>query len=87
MAFVKFKKMFVIESCPHFRGRNTLGTVQAVLIRGVSLFQEYPLIEGCLYFKGSLFEGYLYIRGPYLRGVFISGVLILGVSLFQGSLY
>ena len=73
------------------------GTAQAVLIRGVSIFQgvlirEVSLFQGVLIREVSLFQGVL-IRGVSLfQGVLISGcpyfrgVLISGVSLFQGVL-
>ena len=64
------------------------GTAQAVLIRGVSLFQGCPyfrvsLFQGCPYFRGVFISGVSLFQGcPYFRGVFISGV-----SLFQGCSY
>ena len=61
------------------------GSAQAVLIRGVSLFQgcpfsEVPLSQGCPYFRGIL------TSGEYLFVLF-RGAVISGVSLFQGSPY
>ena len=65
-----------------------IGTTQAVLIRGVSLFQRCPyfkgvLISGCPYF---IFQGVLFL-GCYFRGVFISGCLYCRVVLISGCPY
>ena len=63
------------------------GTAQAVLIRGVSLFQDVliswvSLFQGCPYFRGVLISGVSLFQGyPYFRGVLISGE-----SVFQGVL-
>ena len=86
------KKVSLIERCPHFKMYIVLmfGTAQAVLIRGVSLFQWCCYFRGVLTSGASLFQVSLFQGCPYFRGVLISecpyfkGVLISGMSLFQG---
>ena len=49
------------------------GTAQAVLIRGVSLFQGCPYFRGLLISGVSLFQGVLISGVPLSQGVLIEG--------------
>ena len=56
------------------------GTAQAVLIRGMSLFQ------GCPYFRGVLISGCPYFRGVLISGVsfFFQGAIVLANNRYRG---
>ena len=76
-----------------------LGIARAVLIRGMSLFQEsfwsaifqgalisgVPSFQGCPHFRVPSFQGCPHFRGALISGcLHFRGALISGVSSFQG---